>query len=473
MLSIEPDGPVTISDAPGTQSPTPSWGLDRIDQRGPVGGSTSYGYPNTGVGVTAYIIDTGVRTTHNDFGGRAAGGYDFVDNDADPADCNGHGTHVAGTVGGATYGVAKGVTIVPVRVLDCSGSGTWSGVIAGINWVTASHAAGAPAVANMSLGGGANSAVDAAIEAAIADGVTFAVAAGNNSLNACNYSPARTPSAFTVGATTSSDARASYSNYGSCLDIFAPGSSITSDWSTSNTATSTLNGTSMATPHVAGAAALYLATNPGASPATVTSALLGAATNNAISNAGSGSPNSLLFMGTSAPAPTTGSITGQVTAQANGAAISGATVMLDSGQATTTNDSGDYTLVNVPTGARTVTASRSGFVTSAPTAVTVNAGATSTLNIALASVPACTATVTSDSDSSNRGGTVTINWTNGPGVTQVQVQRRLTSSIWSTQAIWSTGQTTFSGSDSTSDPQWRLVPRCAGIDYPGAAFDPS
>ena len=202
---------------------------------------------------------------------------------------------MAGTVGGTTYGVAKGVTLVAVRVLNCQGSGTNSGVIAGIDWVTANHTAGQPAVANMSLGGGASSAIDTAVNNSINDGVTYAIAAGNSNANACNYSPARTAAAITVGATTSSDARASYSNYGTCLDIFAPGSSITSTWSTSNTATNTISGTSMATPHVAGVAALALQGSPAASPQTVRDLIVNTATNGVVTSPGTGSPNRLLY----------------------------------------------------------------------------------------------------------------------------------------------------------------------------------
>jgi subtilisin family serine protease len=285
---IEPDQVITLS---ATQSPV-TWGLDRIDQPNlPL--SNSFTYNNTGAGVTAYIIDTGILYGHNEFGSRASFGYDAFGGNG--ADCNGHGTHVAGTVGGSVYGVAKNVTLKAVRVLNCSGSGTNSGVIAGVNWVASHHAAGAPAVANMSLGGSASSSLDTAVNNAISDGVTFAVAAGNSNRNACNYSPARVAAALTVGATTSSDARASYSNYGSCLDLFAPGSSITSAWYTSTTATNTISGTSMATPHVAGVAAQYLQGNPGASPATVSSAIITNATTGKVTSAGRNSPNRLLF----------------------------------------------------------------------------------------------------------------------------------------------------------------------------------
>ncbi|SDR83493.1 S8 family peptidase [Actinopolymorpha singaporensis] len=286
---VEADQRVSIDT---TQSPA-TWGLDRIDQRTlPL--NNSYVYTATGSGVTAYIIDTGIRFSHQQFGGRAVSGYDAVDGGS-ADDCNGHGTHVSGTVGSSTYGVAKAVRLVGVRVLDCNGSGTTSGVIAGINWVTSNHASGSPAVANMSLGGGASTSLDNAVTNSISDGVTYSVAAGNSNANACRTSPARVTAAVTVGATTSTDARASYSNYGSCLDLFAPGSSITSTWNTSDTATNTISGTSMATPHVTGAAALYLQGHPGASPATVRNALVGAATQGVVGNARTGSPNLLLY----------------------------------------------------------------------------------------------------------------------------------------------------------------------------------
>ena len=269
-----------------------TWGIDRIDQRAlPL--STTYSYANTGAGVTVYIIDTGILFTHTELGGRASLGVDEMGDGRNGVDCNGHGTHVSGTVGGSTYGVAKGVTLKAVRVLDCSGSGTNSGVIAGVDWVTANHASSA--VANMSLGGGASTALDNAVTNSINSGVTYAIAAGNSNRNACSFSPARTPAAITVGATTSTDARASYSNYGSCLDIFAPGSSITSAWNTSTTATNTISGTSMATPHVAGVAALYKQGNPGATPAQVRDALVANATNGVVTSPRNGSPNKLLF----------------------------------------------------------------------------------------------------------------------------------------------------------------------------------
>ena len=287
-----------------TQPSPPSWGLDRVDQRAlPL--NNSYTYPDSaGQGVTAYVIDTGVRISHSDFGGRALNGYDAIDNDNVAQDGHGHGTHVAGTVAGNAYGVAKKAKIVGVRVLNNSGSGTTAQVVAGIDWVARN--AVKPAVANMSLGGGADTALDTAVRNAIASGVTFAVAAGNENTNASTRSPARVTEAITVGATTSSDARASYSNYGTVLDLFAPGSSITSAWNSGDTATNTISGTSMATPHVAGAAALHLADNPTATPAQVSSALTTAATPNVVTSPGTGSPNRLLYVGggtTTPPGP--------------------------------------------------------------------------------------------------------------------------------------------------------------------------
>ena len=287
---IESDGEVTTQ---GTQSGA-TWGLDRVDQRSlPLSGT--YTDNVSGSGVDAYIIDTGILSSHTEFSGRMATGYTSVTDGRGTEDCNGHGTHVAGTVGGATYGVAKSVTLIPVRVLNCAGSGSWSGVIAGMDWVVSHHAVGKAAVANMSLGGGASNTVDAAVQRMITDGVVVAVAAGNDNRDACNFSPARAPGALTVGATTSTDARASYSNFGKCLDLFAPGSGITSAWHTSTMALNTISGTSMASPHVAGVAALILQETPGASVSTVNSTVTGRATLNKVTSAGRGSPNRLLY----------------------------------------------------------------------------------------------------------------------------------------------------------------------------------
>ncbi|HEY0730465.1 MAG TPA: S8 family peptidase [Pyrinomonadaceae bacterium] len=283
---VEEDGVVSLD---ATQS-NPPWGLDRIDQRNrPL--NAIYTFNWTGAGVFAYVIDTGIRTTHTQFGTRAANVFDAFGGNGQ--DCNGHGTHVAGTIGGSTYGVAKSVNLRGVRVLNCSGSGTNSGVIAGVDFVRLNRQN--PAVANMSLGGGASSALDTAVNNLSNSGVAIAVAAGNSNTNACNSSPARAANAITVGSTTTTDARSSFSNFGSCLDIFAPGSGILSAYSTSNTATATLSGTSMASPHVAGVAALYKQANPSASAATVRNAIVNGATTNVVTNAGTGSPNRLLY----------------------------------------------------------------------------------------------------------------------------------------------------------------------------------
>lgn len=284
---VEADG---IAYAIGDEASPPSWGLDRVDQHDLPLNST-YHYDYDGTGVHAYIIDTGIYFAHVEFSGRATSGYDFIDNDADASDCHGHGTHVAGTVGGNTTGIAKQVSLVAVRVLDCSGSGFYSQVIAGINWV-AQHAV-KPAAANMSLGGPKDQATNDAVNGAVASGVTFAIAAGNSNDNACNYSPASAGSAITVGATGSNDARASFSNYGTCLDIFAPGVGITS--STMDGGYQSWSGTSMATPHVAGAAALLLQAHPTWTTTQVTSAITGNATANKVTNPGTGSPNLLLY----------------------------------------------------------------------------------------------------------------------------------------------------------------------------------
>ena len=307
---VEEDGLVSIN---ATQNPAPSWGLDRIDQQNlPL--DSSYTYNVSGQGVTAYIIDTGILASHVDFGGRVTGGFTAIGDGLGTTDCHGHGTHVAGTVGGTVYGVAKSVNLVAVRVLGCTGSGTYSGVIAGIDWVIANKRL--PAVANMSLGGGASPALDTAVQNLVDAGVTLAVAAGNSNADACAGSPARAPAALTVGATgtvisgtlTLPDDRASYSNFGTCLDLFAPGSSITSDTydknnPASNTATAVKSGTSMASPHVAGVAALYLSANPGATPSQATEAIVTNATVNKVTNAGIGSPNRLLYAGFIPPPP--------------------------------------------------------------------------------------------------------------------------------------------------------------------------
>jgi subtilisin family serine protease len=293
---IEPNRVVKIT---ATQSPTPSWGLDRIDQRNlPL--NNSYTYPVDGTGVTFYGIDTGIFFGHSDFGGRAVSGFDAIDGGS-ADDCNGHGTHTASTAGGTTYGVAKNMSIIAVRVLDCGGSGTFAQVIAGVDWVTGDHQAGEDAVANMSLGGSATASLDLAVANSVADGVVYSVSAGNDNFDACFTSPAREPSALTVGATGGifgmSDARAGFSNFGTCLDIFAPGVQITAAWIGSPTATLTIDGTSMAAPHVAGVAGLYLDANAGSTPTQVGNAIINNATTGVVTSPGTGSPNRLLYMG--------------------------------------------------------------------------------------------------------------------------------------------------------------------------------
>ncbi|MEU4213648.1 S8 family peptidase [Streptomyces sp. NPDC026206] len=275
-----------------TQEAPPSWGLDRIDQA-ETKGDGKYTYPDgAGEGVTAYVIDTGVRISHKDFGGRAAYGFNAVDNNDKAEDGNGHGTHVAGTIAGAAHGVAKKARIVAVRVLDAQGSGTTEQVVAGIDWVTKNHKG--PSVANMSLGGGADEALDAAVQKAIASGVTFAVAAGNESTDAGKGSPARVKEAITVASTTKDDQQSDFSNFGSVVDLYAPGSDITSDWNDSDSGTKTISGTSMATPHVVGAAALYLGGHKDATPDQVSNALTKGATADKVTRPGAGTPNKLL-----------------------------------------------------------------------------------------------------------------------------------------------------------------------------------
>jgi subtilisin family serine protease len=262
-----------------------TWGIDRIDQRAlPLSGT--YTYTSTGAGVNAYVIDTGIRKTHTQFGGRAVHGVDTTSPvGVTSDDCHGHGTHVAGTIGGSTYGAAKSVRLVAVRVLTCAGTGLNSGVIAGVDWVTGNHAAGQPAVANMSLGGGKSAALETAVANSIADGITYAVAAGNETEDACTGSPSGLPAAITVGSTTNTDARSSFSDFGSCVDFFAPGSSITSASFLTDTGTATMSGTSMAAPHAAGVAAQYLQGTPAATPQQVRDALFALTTKSVVTDA--------------------------------------------------------------------------------------------------------------------------------------------------------------------------------------------
>ncbi|MDA3450779.1 MULTISPECIES: S8 family peptidase [Acinetobacter] len=288
VVSVEND---TIMKIDATTQSNPDWGLDRIDQRNlPL--DSAYSYLQTGSGTTAYIVDTGILSTHQQFSGRVLSGYTAISDGNGTSDCHGHGTHVAGTVGGSTYGVAKNVSLVPIRILGCDGSGASSNVIAGLDWILKNGKK--PAVVNMSLGGEANTSLDSAVENLFNNGYVMVVAAGNSNTDACSSSPARVSKAITVAATDNTDTRASYSNYGSCVDIFAPGSQINSSWIGSNTATKVLNGTSMATPHVAGVVAEMLQSTPTATPQTISTNLLNQASSNVVKNP-SGSPNRLLY----------------------------------------------------------------------------------------------------------------------------------------------------------------------------------
>jgi subtilisin family serine protease len=307
VVSVEKDGPIT---AIGTQSPVGSWGQDRVDQTTSALNNT-FNYPNTASNVHAYIIDTGINPTHSEFTGRIGNGANFAGGTGGTNDCNGHGSHVAGTTGGTVYGLAKGVTFHPVRVLDCAGSGQWTWFISGVNWIIANKQL--PAVANISLGGGINSGADAAAQNLVAAGVAVNIASGNSNANACNSSPSRVGgaagTAMTVNATGNYnngapanppqpiDSRASFSNFGSCTDIYAPGVAIKSAWIGGANATNTISGTSMATPHLTGASALYLGANPTATPAQVKAALIANATPNVVTGNPAGTPNKLLYIG--------------------------------------------------------------------------------------------------------------------------------------------------------------------------------
>ncbi|MET0136016.1 MAG: S8 family serine peptidase [Kibdelosporangium sp.] len=379
---VQQDAVVRLAD---TQPNPPSWGIDRIDQRDlPL--SASYTYDTPASNVHAYVIDTGIRISHSTFGGRATWGFNAID--TNNTDCNGHGTHVAGTVGGSQYGVAKGVQLVAVKVLNCSGSGSFTQVVNGINWVTQN--AIKPAVANMSLGAaGSDAATENAVRNAIASGVTFAIAAGNSNQDACNFTPARVAEAVTVNASTINDARASFSNWGTCTDIFAPGENITSSWITNDTATNTISGTSMASPPVAGAAALLLGETPGLTPAQVQATLISDATPNKITNPGTGSPNRLLYTN---PGGGPGPGNPAVTNPGNQSGVVGTPVSL---QLSATGGTPPYTwtATGLPAG---LSISASGLITGTPTT---------------AGTYSVTATAT---DGTPASGSTTFSWTISP-----------------------------------------------------------
>jgi hypothetical protein len=408
-----------------TQTPTPSWGLDRIDQRNlPL--NNSYTYPTTATNVTAYGIDTGIRTSHSDFGGRATWGTNTVD--SNNTDCNGHGTHTAGTVGGSTYGVAKGVHLVAVKVLDCNGSGTNAGVVSGINWVTNNHPAGQLAVANMSLGGSFDQATNDAVTASINSGVVYGIAAGNSNADACSSSPASTPTAITVGATDTNDARASFSNFGTCMHIFAPGVNIPSDWNSNDTATNTISGTSMATPHVVGVAALILSLNPSFTPAQVKSKMLADATNGVVTNPGTGSPNKLLFVSQSSTPPTNDFSVS--VSPASGSANPGSSLTTTVSTATTSG------------AAQSVSLSASGLPSGATASfnpASVTSGGSSTLTIATAtSTPPGTYPVTITGTAASGSHTTTFALTvNGTGACATPGQKLGNPGFESGATVWS------------------------------------